>query len=108
MKQWILLSALTLSSVWSSPTVLAAGPTLNKPAVSSANAGRPAIQQVNINSADAESLASTLVGVGPAKARAIVEWRKKNGPYKSVAALADVKGIGPALIERNKDRIRLR
>lgn len=108
MKQWILLSALTLSAVSSWPGILAASPTSNKPVISTTSASRPAIQQVNINSADADALANTLVGVGPAKARSIVEWRKKNGPYKSVAALAEVKGIGPALIERNKDRIRLR
>lgn len=50
-------------------------------------------QPVNINSADAVQLA-TLKGIGPKKAEAIVQYRKTHGQFKSVDALASVKGIG--------------
>ena len=62
---------------------------------------------VNINTADENSLSNTLVGVGPAKARAIVEYRQQNGKFKQPEDLLAVKGIGPATLEKNRDRIRL-
>jgi competence protein ComEA len=66
-----------------------------------------ASQVVNINTADAVTLDRVLVGIGPSKALAIVEHRKAHGVFKSVSALADVKGIGPATIQRNTGRISL-
>lgn len=48
---------------------------------------------VNINTATAEQLES-LNGIGPAKAEAIVEYRKKNGNFKTVDDLNNVPGIG--------------
>lgn len=59
---------------------------------------------ININTADADTL-TELHGVGPAKAKAIIEYRKQNGPFKSVDQLADVKGIGDGLIAKNRNRI---
>jgi competence protein ComEA len=64
-------------------------------------------QVVNINTADAVTLDRVLVGIGPSKAQAIVEHRKAHGAFKSVSALADVKGIGPATLQRNSGRISL-
>lgn len=64
-----------------------------------------ASETVNINTADAATLDRVLVGVGPSKAQAIVAYRKANGAFKSPAALANVKGIGPATVERNAGRI---
>jgi competence protein ComEA len=49
--------------------------------------------QVNINSAEAAQLA-LLPRVGPAVADRIVEFRKKNGPFKSTEDLLLVRGIG--------------
>lgn len=62
-------------------------------------------EMVNINTADAATLDRVLVGIGPSKAQAIVAYRKANGAFKSVSALADVKGIGPSTLERNAGRI---
>ena len=62
---------------------------------------------VNINTADAQTLADSLDGIGMAKAQAIVAQREAHGPYKSLEELAQVKGISDALIERNRDALRL-
>lgn len=63
---------------------------------------------VNINSADAGEIAAALQGIGAEKAKAIVAYREKNGPYKSVDELEQVKGIGPATISKNRDDILLK
>ncbi len=62
-------------------------------------------KSVNINTADANALADGLVGVGKSKAEAIVAYRKQHGPFKSPQQLADVKGIGDKLVEKNQERI---
>ena len=64
-------------------------------------------EPVNINTADATTLAKALNGVGPAKAKAIVDYREKNGPFKSVDQLAMVEGITQKLIEKNRADIKL-
>lgn len=63
---------------------------------------------VNINSADAKTIETALVGVGAKTAKAIVDYRAKHGAFKSVDDLTKVKGIGPKLIEKNKDNIILK
>lgn len=60
---------------------------------------------VNINSADAETLQKVLVGIGNAKAAAIVAYREENGPFTSIDELIEVKGIGKAILEKNRDRL---
>lgn len=62
---------------------------------------------VNINTADAETIAKSLDGIGLAKAKAIVAFRDEHGPFKSADELSQVKGIGPATLERNHDAILL-
>lgn len=61
---------------------------------------------VNINSADVETL-TQLKGVGEKKAADIVAWREVNGTFTSVEQLLEVRGIGPAILESNRDRIQL-
>ena len=56
---------------------------------------------VNINTATAEEIAESLKGVGIAKARAIVAHRNSNGPFKTKASLAEVKGIGERTVAMN-------
>lgn len=48
---------------------------------------------VNLNTATVEELDS-VKGIGPSKAKAIVEYRNKNGQFKSVDDLKGVKGFG--------------
>lgn len=60
---------------------------------------------LNINQADADELASGLIGVGLVKAKEIVRYREMFGDFVAVEELADVKGIGMATVEKNRDRI---
>lgn len=60
---------------------------------------------VNINSADADTLAAELTGIGPVLAAAIVRDREENGHYASPDALTRVSGIGPRIIEMNRENI---
>jgi competence protein ComEA len=52
------------------------------------------LKAVNVNSASAKDLAASLPGIGDAKAKAIVDYRKKNGKFKSASDLAKVPGLG--------------
>ena len=63
--------------------------------------------KVSINQADAEALASMLNGVGLKKAEAIVRYREQNGPFSEIDQLQEVPGIGPSLVERNRDRLKM-
>jgi competence protein ComEA len=60
--------------------------------------GRP----VNVNTADAQTLSDSLNGIGLVKAQAIVNYRNKNGEFKSMSDLAKVSGIGEKTLEKNK------
>ena len=60
---------------------------------------------VNINKASAGEIASALKGVGESKAQAIVDFRKKNGKFKTPIDITKVKGIGASTFEQNKKDI---
>ncbi|MDY4302200.1 ComEA family DNA-binding protein [Pseudomonas salmasensis] len=61
--------------------------------------------KVNLNAADAETLRRDLFGIGASKAKAIIAYRESNGPFTAVDELLEVKGIGKALLEKNRDRL---
>ena len=69
--------------------------------------GPVAAGPVNVNTADAQTLARELQGIGLAKAQAIVAHREKHGPFRSIADLSRVRGIGEKTLERNRESIRL-
>ncbi len=59
---------------------------------------------VNINTATQSEL-EAVRGLGPSKAKAIIEFREKNGPFKSVDELDKVKGFGKASLEKLKPEL---
>jgi competence protein ComEA len=65
---------------------------------SGAGPAQAASGPVDLNEATAEQL-DALPGIGPSTAAAIVAHRDANGPFPSVDALGDVRGIGPAKLE---------
>src|SRR5436309_1996494 len=60
--------------------------------------------KININSAGVDELV-TLPGIGKAYAERIIEYREKNGPFKKVEDIINVRGIGEKTFERIKDRL---
>ncbi|PKM84970.1 MAG: comEA protein [Firmicutes bacterium HGW-Firmicutes-11] len=60
--------------------------------------------KVNINTADLTRL-QTLNGVGPATAEKIITYRTDKGPYKTIADIKKVSGIGDKTFEKLKDHI---
>ena len=64
-------------------------------------------EPVNINKADVKTIAASLNGIGEKKAQAIIEYREKNGEFKTIESLTEVTGIGEKTIEKNKEDILL-
>ena len=62
-------------------------------------------EKVDLNGADAPTLQRELTGVGEAKAQAIVAYRDMNGPFASVDELLEVKGIGKAILDKNREKL---
>lgn len=85
--------ALLLALVWTTAVSAQVGPSENP--------------QLNINLATAEELAAHLEGVGAARAQAIIRHREEYGDFKLVEDLVLVDGIGPAILETNRTRIRV-
>ena len=65
-----------------------------------------AIADVNVNTATQAQL-ETLHGIGPGKAKAIIDYRTKNGPFKSIADIDKVPGIGPGTMKHIKGDVKL-
>ena len=62
-------------------------------------------ETININTADKETLMAVIKGVGDKKAEAIIQYREKNGPFKSIDELSNIKGIDVGILEKNKDSL---
>ena len=63
-----------------------------------------AFAAVNINTATPCEL-DGVKGIGPSKAQAIVDYRSKNGPFKSLDDLKNVKGFGEKSIAKLKGEL---
>ena len=61
-------------------------------------------QQVDINTASVSEL-TALNGIGNVKAQAIVEYREKNGGFKTVDELKAVRGIGDKTLEQLRPHV---
>jgi competence protein ComEA len=96
-----LLTSASIAAI-AAPTVTSdsATPSLVRDVVQPMQTGK-----VDLNSADATTLQRELAGVGEAKAKAIVAYRDSNGPFASLDELLEVKGIGKAILERNREKL---
>lgn len=61
-------------------------------------------KKININTANLEEL-KTINGVGDAKAKSIIEYREKNGGFKSIDDIKNVTGITEKMFEKIKEQI---
>lgn len=61
---------------------------------------------ININLADINEL-KKITGIGDVKAQSIIEYREKNGGFKSVDEIKNVDGIGEKTFEKIKEKITL-
>ncbi len=99
----LLIAGLTSGPVaWGQPTPAPtppAVPAVPKPTLATKPAGK-----ININTADEATLTS-LNGIGPAKAKEIIDYRQKNGPFKTVDDLVKVKGIGDKTVSQLRDQL---
>lgn len=60
--------------------------------------------KININKASIEQL-NTLPGIGDIKAKSIVEYREKNGGFKSIEELNNIDGIGTKTVDKLRDKV---
>ncbi|WP_286928062.1 ComEA family DNA-binding protein [Pseudomonas sp. UBA7721] len=106
-----LLTALLLPLIASLSFTANAAPgnatTMVEPMAMVAQASQSATPVVDLNSADALTLQKELNGIGKAKSEAIVAYREAHGPFASVDELLEIKGIGNALLERNRDKLKV-
>ena len=59
---------------------------------------------VNLNSATAAQIAA-LPGIGPKTADLVVQYRTKNGPFKKIEEIMNVRGVGEKSFLKIKDRL---
>lgn len=62
------------------------------------------LPRLNVNKAEAIDFESTL-SLKRSQAAAIIQYREKNGPFKSIEDLKKVPGIDTAKVEAKKDRL---
>jgi competence protein ComEA len=60
--------------------------------------------KININTANLSEL-NKLNGVGDVTAKKIIEYREKNGPFKTIDDVSKVTGVGPKTFEKFKSQI---
>ncbi|CRM17031.1 competence protein ComEA [Pseudomonas sp. 2822-15] len=102
------ISSLIFAVLTSLSVATTAAPSIKAEAPAPITAQMANVEQstkVNLNTADAEVLRRDLFGIGAAKAKAIIAYRDSNGPFTAVDELLEVKGIGKALLEKNRDRL---
>lgn len=63
-----------------------------------------ALARVNVNTATAEEL-QTLNGIGPVRAQLIIDFRRENGPFKSIDDLRKIPELRGSVAEGLKGRI---
>ena len=60
--------------------------------------------KININTATSQQL-MTLPGIGESRAKDIIDYRQKNGKFKSISDIKKISGIKDAAFDKIKDLI---
>lgn len=66
--------------------------------------GGNALAKVNVNEASLEEL-DTLPGIGEARAQAIIDYRRRNGPFKSLRDLKKVPELSDSVVDGMKGKV---
>ena len=85
------------ATVLATPKTGSPNPVVTAPAVA-------VVGKINVNVADAAEL-DKLKGIGPVLAQRIIDYRTKNGSFKSIDELKNVSGIGDKIFEKFKNDI---
>lgn len=104
------LSTLLFAVFTTASVAVSAAPAAQAPAMPPTMASTSTMQteqsaKINLNTANAETLQKELSGIGSAKAQAIVAYREANGEFASIDELLEVKGIGKAILDKNRDKV---
>src|SRR5204863_9011135 len=94
---------------WTCPIVVPSLPLAAKdkpPALAVQTAAAASKSPININTATAAALEG-LPGIGARTAARIVEYRQKNGPFKKVEELMNVRGVGEKSFLKLKPQLTL-
>jgi competence protein ComEA len=86
------MCAFAVACIWLLAPVATQEKAASKEGPAAKAAAAPA-SAVNLNTATATQIA-TLPGIGPKAAERIIEYRQKNGGFKKIEELMNVKGIG--------------
>jgi len=106
MRRSVLSIVALVALVATSPAHPLAGQPQSKPQPAASPAGSKAAPAsvININTATAAEL-DALPGIGAKTAARIVEYRQKNGPFKKVEELMNVRGVGEKNFLKLKSQI---
>ena len=101
------ISSIFLALMVGFSSVIHAAPSVEatEPVVAAQVASDAQMVTINLNTADEATLQRELSGVGAVKAKAIVAYREANGDFTSADELLEVKGIGKAIFEKNRDKV---
>jgi competence protein ComEA len=98
------LAALIVVALGSTRAIARQQTTSNPPPAPPAQTTAAPVTPVNLNTATSADL-EKLPGVGPAVAARIIEYRQKNGAFKKIEDLMNVRGIGEKTFLRLKPLI---
>lgn len=98
MNRFVLVLAVVLIGSGAFPSFGAAAQRSAKPPAAAS------MDVINLNSATAVQLAD-LPGIGVRTAELVVQYRVKNGPFKKIEEIMNVRGVGEKSFLRIKNRI---
>lgn len=103
-KRMIVAIVLGLCLLFGTVSFLLANPGVSSAAEVTAASKPGAVKLININTASEQELTS-LKGIGEKTAQAIIAYRQKNGSFKAIEDIKNVKGIGDKKFEVIKGSI---